>query len=377
MRKPNTMPLKFLTPALIFLLCGCFKDPPSSELPPDPDPPDGDPVEIIHRKLTEDLQFPWELVWGPDDMIWMTERTGKLSRVDPATGQVHLVTSISEVVAQGEGGLMGMALHPQFDQTPYVYLSYNYNKSGSYTVKVVRFTYNGGTLNDPLTLVDDISGANIHDGSRLVISAGNKLFITTGDAANQSLPQNFSSKNGKVLRINLDGSIPSDNPDPSSPVWSLGHRNAQGLVFVGDSLFSSEHGPDTDDEVNMIHRGGNYGWPDVRGNCDPAEQDFCDEWNVVEPLMRWTPTIAACGIDYYTNDLIPQWKNSILMCTLKNSRLVQLKLNEDRSDIASTSDFFADVYGRMRDLCVSPDGKVYICTSNGGNNDMIIEVTKK
>jgi glucose/arabinose dehydrogenase len=145
---------------------------------------------------------------------------------------------------------------------------------------------------------------------------------------------------------------------------------------VKDSLFSSEHGPDSDDEVNIIHKGSNYGWPDVKGICDAGEQSFCDAHHVVEPLIKWTPTIAVCGLEYYNNDLISQWKNSLLMCTLKGSRLVQLKLNDNNTEIASTQDYFADQYGRLRDICISPQGKIYLCTSNG-TNDKIIEVGKK
>ena len=176
--------------------------------------------------------------------------------------------------------------------------------------------------------------------------------------------------------MNLDGSIPADNPDPSSPVWSIGHRNAQGLVFVGDSLFSSEHGPDTDDEINIIRRGGNYGWPDVRGICGAGEEAFCNANNVVEPIMQWTPTIATCGLDYYNNDLIPQWKNSLLLSTLKDATLFQLRLNSTHSAIDSTAEFFENQFGRLRDLCVAPDGRVFISTSNG-TDDKIIEINRK
>jgi PQQ-dependent dehydrogenase (s-GDH family) len=348
----------------------CFKDPPTSSVPSET------PVEISSRVLTENLQFPWEITWGPDNQIWMTEKFGKISRVDPANGNVKLLLQISEVDSRGEGGLLGMALHPQFNTNPYVYVAYDYNKGGTYTGKIVRYTYSNETLVAPSVILDDLAASSIHNGCRLVISADNKLFITAGDASNQSLPQNISSRNGKVLRVNLDGTIPNDNPDPASAVWSWGHRNPQGLVFVKDSLFSSEHGPDTDDEVNIIHKASNYGWPDVKGMCDAGEQSFCDAHHVVEPLIKWTPTIAVCGLDYYNKDLIVQWKNSLLMCTLKGSRLVQLKLNDSNTEIVSTQDHFADQYGRLRDICISPEGKIYLCTSNG-TNDKIIEVGRK
>jgi glucose/arabinose dehydrogenase len=147
---------------------------------------------------------------------------------------------------------------------------------------------------------------------------------------------------------------------------------------VNDILFSSEHGPDTDDEINIIEKGGNYGWPDVRGFCnEDDEKSFCTGHIVVEPLMSWTPTIAVCGINYYNSDSIPQWKNSILMTTLKDERLIQLKLSDDQRSITENHDFFISRYGRMRDVCVAPDGRVFICTSNGDNDDVIVQVSRK
>jgi aldose sugar dehydrogenase len=336
------------------------------------DPPPGS-VTIKDSVIVSNLSYPWEILWGPDNFIWMTERGGKISRVNPTTGTVVPVFTITEVVSNGEGGLLGMALHPNFSVTPHVFVVYNYNNGGNYREKVVRYNYNGTTLTGATPIIDNIAASSIHNGSRLLI-VSDKLFITTGDAANQSLPQTASSVNGKILRLNLDGSIPGDNPVAGNPYWSWGHRNPQGLVFANNKLYSSEHGPTTDDEVNIIEKGRNYGWPDVRGFCNESgEQTFCTANNVREPLKAWTPTIATAGLDYYNSDLIPQWKNSLLLVALKEARLYQLKLDNSFSAITSTTEFFANDYGRMRDICISPAGKVYICTSNGGN-DKIIEV---
>lgn len=333
-------------------------------------------VEIRDSVVAQNLNFPWEILWGPDNQIWMTERGGKISRFNPSTGAVSPVFTISDVVSNGEGGLLGMVLHPNFSTTPHVFVVYDYNNSGTYTEKVVRYTYNGTTLTTPTIIIDNIAASSIHNGSRLLI-INDKLFITTGDASNTALPQTASSRNGKILRLNLDGSIPSDNPVAGNPYWSIGHRNPQGLVFANNKLYNAEHGPSNDDEVNIVEKGRNYGWPNIEGKCDQSgEQSFCTANNVVEPIASWTPTIACSGIDYYNSDLIPQWKNSILVATLKNSRLYQLKLNDDFSSVASTNEYFTNKYGRMRDICISPAGKVYICTSNGGN-DKIIEVSKK
>ena len=321
---------------------------------------------------------------GTRYFIWMTERGGKISRVNPSTGAVIPVITIADVLSSGEGGLLGIVLHPNFSVSPYVYVGYNYNNGGGYKEKIVRFTYNGTTLISPTIILDNIAASGIHNGCRLIISPDLKLFITTGDASDQSLPQNISSVNGKILRINLDGSIPSDNPVAGNPYWSYGHRNPQGLVFANNLpagqagiLYSSEHGPSTDDEVNIIEKGKNYGWPTVRGFCNESgEQNFCTTYNVKEPLKAWTPTSAACGLDYYNSNLIPQWKNSLIMVSLKDARFYQMKLNATFNSITETNEFFTNRYGRLRDVCVATDGKIYICTSNG-SNDKLIVIDKK
>lgn len=354
----------------MLLIFACNKKDKNNPLPPGA-------VEIQTKVVAENLNFPWEILWGPDNKIWMTERGGKISRVDTATGTITPVFTIAEVSSQGEGGLLGMVLHPNFSTNPYVYVAYDYNQAGNYKGKIVRYSYNGTTLTAPVIILDNISASNIHNGCRLLISSDLKLFITTGDASDQSSPQNNAAINGKILRLNLDGSIPADNPTAGSPVWSKGHRNPQGLVFANNMLYSSEHGPDSDDEINIIEKGRNYGWPDVKGFCnESAEQAFCSTNNVKEPIKAWTPTLAVSGMDFYNSNLIPQWKNSLLLATLKNSRLMQLKLNDTHTSVTETNEFFANEYGRMRDVCISPDGKVYICTSNGGN-DKIVVVQKK
>ncbi len=336
-------------------------------------------VPLRDSVVAGNLQFPWEILWGPDDHIWMTERGGRISRFDPQTGNRSTLITISDVVSNGEGGLLGMALHPSFSSTPYVYVIYNYMNGGNYREKLVRYTYNTSsqTLGSPATLLDDIAAASIHNGSRLLI-VGDKLFISTGDASNTSLAQTISSPNGKILRLNLDGSIPADNPQPGNPYWSWGHRNPQGLVYANGRLYSSEHGPSSNDEINIIEKGRNYGWPNVEGFCDESsESSFCSSQQVAEPIIAWTPTIATAGLDYYQYDLIPQWKNSLLLATLKNQRLYQLKLNTTGNAIDSSATYLNGTYGRLRDICISPAGKVYVCTSNGGNNDVLVEVGPK
>ncbi len=365
-----------VTPILFFALvfcsfnCGKTKEKNTT-------PPVLTDAQIDIKVLTENLSHVWEIAWGADNQLWITERGGKISRIDPQSGQISLVFSIPDVKSIGEGGLLGMALHPDFKDNPYVFVSYNYDRSGAYREKIVRFTYSGGTLIDPKIMLDNIPANSFHNGSRLAISSDKKLFFSTGDAGDQPSAQNVNSVSGKILRLNLDGTIPSDNPISGNPVWSFGHRNPQGLVFVNDKLYSSEHGPDSDDEINLIEKNRNYGWPDVKGFCDnSSEKSFCEAHDVVEPLFAWTPTLAVSGLKYYNNDLIPQWKNSLLLATLKDNTFYQLQLNADGNKIEEVKEIFGGTYGRLRGVCVAPDGKVYVSTSNG-SNDKIIVISKK
>ena len=344
-------------------------------------------TNLTTKNIATNLDTPWEILWGPDNYIWFTERQGKVGRVNPATSEVFEVISISEVSEVGEGGLLGMTLDPGFPDSSYFYVAYNYYADeNNYREKIVRFTYHPetGKADSPFTLFENIDGARNHNGCRLVITPGRKLIFTTGDAQATSNAQNINSLNGKTLRINLDGTIPEDNPFPDNPVWTWGHRNPQGLTFSPDStiLYSSEHGPSDNDEINMITKDGNYGWPNVRGFCDlSSETTFCNDNNVVEPIFAWTPTLAVAGLVFYNSDFIPEWKNSLLVTSLKASRITQLLLNESGTSVLKSTDFFTGEFGRLRDMCISPDGKVYVATSNRDsrgtplpNDDKIIEI---
>jgi glucose/arabinose dehydrogenase len=334
------------------------------------------------KVLNSNLNFPWEILWGPDNYIWFTEREGRVKRMNPATGDVTLVATIPEVASTTDyNGLLGMALHPQFKDNPYVYLVYNYfNPGGHYLEKIVRYTYDNETLTAPMVLVDGIvgkvGGDFIHNGSRLLIGPDMKLYATTGDANMRfELPQYPTSLNGKVLRINLDGSIPADNPYHNA-VWTIGHRNSQGLTFAFGNLYSSEHGETTNDEINIIEGGRNYGWPYVEGFIDTRDElDFGTANNVKEPIYAWTPTVAPSGIEYYDSNTIAQWKKSLLVTFLKDQKLRVMKINREGT-VEKVTEYFAGEFGRLRDVAVSPTGVVYLCTDNGHNADMIIEVSK-
>jgi len=323
-------------------------------------------TEIDTSSVVTGLDTPWEILWGPDDFIWLTERSGKISRLDPGTGELNELITIGDVNEQNEGGLLGMVLHPDFINHPYVYVVYNYIGSSGIEERLVRYTYSNGVLDSPVTLLEGIDGAGNHNGSRLVIDADHKLYMTTGDAANTSQSQDLNSLNGKVLRMNLDGSVPEDNPFQGSYVWTWGHRNAQGLVISPlGLLYSSEHGPSNDDEVNIIEKGRNYGWPNVHGFCDePTELQFCADSNVMEPIAAWTPTLAVAGTDFYHQTAIPDWQNTLLVSSLKAGSVAALKLSPDGRSVLTEELFFQNWFGRLRDICISPDGRVFLAVSN-------------
>jgi aldose sugar dehydrogenase len=329
------------------------------------------------RVVQDSFSYPWEILWGKDNHIWVTERGGRILRIEPRSGARVFTFTVPDVVASGEGGLLGMVQHPNFSANGFLYIVYNYRRNNVYIQKVVRYNYQNNTLVNPLVLVDNIPAANIHNGSRLLITADEKLLISTGDAAIPSTAQDTSSLSGKILRINLDGTIPADNPFPNNRIWSYGHRNPQGMVLANNKLYTSEHGANIEDEINIIEKGRNCGWPSVEGPCNGVELNFCSLNNVREPIFSsGTSTLAYCGIDYYNGTRIPQWGNSLLLVTLKDQSLRQLKLSADGNSVVSSKTYLKNAFGRLRDVCISPEGRVYVCTSNAAGFDLLIEIQK-
>lgn len=337
-------------------------------------------TQLLVSEVVRDLDQPWEIVWGSDEHLWFTERKGKIMRMDLSNGKVNTVLNIQDIYSGGRTpGLLGMVLHPDFKNTPHIYVHYTYIDSTSideldfsgninyFRSKVMQYEYsfNEDTLINPKPVLSNIPAFRAHNGSRLCISEENKLHLALGDAANSKNAQTKSRLPGKVLRMNLDGSIPKDNPIPNSYFFSMGHRNPQGLVIANGKIYSSEHGTDNDDEINLIKPMGNYGWPYVQGYCDKnIETTFCDSLNITEPLYSWTPTIAPAGLDYYNHKAIPEWKNHLLQTTLKGCALWLFELNKEGDKILDKKIYLQKQFGRLRDLCVSSKGDIYVITSN-------------
>ena len=343
------------------------------------------PARLTVETLVSGLDTPWDLAWGPDGSIWVTERGGTISRVDPASGEITRVGEI-DVAEISESGLLGMAFHPDFDSQPWVYAVHSYGNGSRIRNRLVRMRFDGNSLAEPEVLLDGIPGSRNHNGSRLAFGPDGFLYVTTGDATDPGSAQERGSLAGKVLRLTADGDPAPGNPFGSF-VYSYGHRNPQGIVFhpVTGVLYIAEHGPRDNDEVNLILSGGNYGWPAVHGYCDgdtSGEVEYCRENVVEEPLSAWTPTVGVSGIDVYEADLIPGWKGSLLVTSLTGRTLFRLRLSGDGTEVVEREALFERDFGRLRDVLVGPGGEVYLATSNrdgrgspASDDDRILRIT--
>jgi PQQ-dependent dehydrogenase (s-GDH family) len=406
------------------------------------------------RVLTTGLVEPWEITWGPDGFLWVTEKMGKkVTRVNPADGSKQTVISVADVYAsESQDGLLGMAFQADFLKgNNDVYLAYTYDADPGQTVerraKIARYTYDPAaqTLNQPVDLITDLPASTDHNSGRLLVGPDQKLYYSIGDQGNnqfqrfcnpiraQDLPtvedvgaRNWETYVGKVLRLNTDGSIPPDNPvigGARSHIYSYGHRNPQGMVFgPGGRLFVAEHGPKSDDEINLVQAGKNYGWPHVSGFKDDQSYTYAN-WSAsttppcaslrynnfaippsvvqsreiawsspdyVEPMKTlytvsngynfrdlacgeqsyicW-PSIAPSSIDYVPagDSGFAGWRNSLLVTSLKNGSLYSLRLTEDGGWVQGDITQFFKTTNRYRDLALSPDGRTaYIATDTVG-----------
>ena len=338
--------------------------------------------------IASGLNIPWEIcVDSNQQYLWVTERIGTVRRIDLATGENVVVLDYTDnVEAYGEGGMLGMALHPEFESNPWVYLAYCYgprDANNYFFERVSRFQYNGTSLVNEEILVDSIGAYGNHNGSRLLFLHDGTLLMSTGDHNVQSTAQDSTSLNGKFLRLNADGSIPSDNPDPESYVYTSGHRNPQGVFqFASGKIISSEHGPDSDDELNFIEAGKNYGWPLIYGFCDePFEDAPCATLLYTEPKYHWTPTIAPNDLIYYDNSAFPEWNTRLLMTSLKDETLYAIQLeftgdNELGENVTDVDTYFNQQFGRLRDIAVDSLKRIYLATNSGNaGTQAIIRLT--
>jgi len=311
-------------------------------------------IEVI----AQGLDTPWALAFAPDGRLFITERPGRVRIIKDGKLQNVKIT-IPGVYEQSESGLMGIAVHPDFDSNHYVYVYHTYRRNGTLLNRTLRFTEKNNSFTDQKIILDNIPGNTTHDGGRIKFGPDQKLYITVGDVQDRQSSQDKNILTGKILRINDDGSIPKDNPY-NNAVWSYGHRNPQGLAWhpTTQELFSTEHGPSAHDEVNIIQKGANYGWPLTVG--DQTRE------SMVTPIQEsGINTWAPAGATFYSgNKLGKDFQNTFIFTGLRSNTLWRLKLNSDNKTVESMDGLLEGEWGRMRDVIEGPDGYLYIANSN-------------
>ncbi len=304
--------------------------------------------------IAEKLDTPWEIVFLPDNSMLVTERKGTVRYIAPSgQSSQEPVAEMTDAREIGEGGLMGMALHPDFERNGYIYFYYTYSEDENGTKnRVVRMTYDNTAFSDEETIIDNIPGAQNHNGGRIAFGPDGYLYVTTGDAQNPSLAQNTDSLAGKILRVTETGAPAPGNPF-GNLVYSYGHRNPQGLAWdARGQLWSTEHGrsgiQSGFDEVNLIRSGGNYGWPDIQGT-ETRDEMIASVINSGS-TDTWAPAGAAIAQD------------TLYFVGLRGRSLYEVSIQGE--SLGELSQLLNDEYGRLRVAAVGPDNYLYIATSN-------------
>ena len=361
------------TLALVALLalagCGAGEATQGQDSPRAPGPRDGLEVGTVARGL----EHPWGLAFLPDGRMLVTERPGRL-RIVTADGRVSApVAGVPEVYARGQGGLLDVAIDPDFETQPWVYLSYAEPGEGGGGTAVARGRFEGDALSDVQVIFRQAPklATGHHFGSRLVFARDGRLFVTTGDRGHMERAQHLHEGQGKIFRIERDGGIPADNPfvgrdDAQAAIWSYGHRNVQGAALhpVTGALWQVEHGARGGDELNIAGPGRNYGWPvitlGVNYNGAPIGEGLREAEGMEQPVHHWTPSIAPSGLAFYTSDRFPAWTGSLFVGALAHRKLVRLTLEGDR--VVGEEILLEELGERIRDVRQGPDGYLYLLT---------------
>ncbi len=325
--------------------------------------------------LAEGLDHPWGLAELPDGSLLVTERSGRLLHLQP-DGTRNNITGLPAIAAGGQGGLLDVALHPDFARNRLVYFSFSQPGPGGSGTAVASATLSQQQLSNVQVIFEQIpkTHGRAHFGSRLVFDRQGYLFITTGDRYHsRDQAQSLDNHLGKIIRLHDDGRIPADNPfvdrqDALPEIWSLGHRNVQGAAIHPETgeLWTHEHGPQGGDEVNRIQKGHNYGWPVVTFGEEYGGGVIGEgrrKAGMTDPLWVWVPSIAPSGMLFYRGNAFSQWRNNLFVGALAGRKLIRLELNNDK--VIGEHHLLTDLNARIRALAQAADGGIYVLTDAG------------
>ena len=324
-------------------------------------------------KLVQGLENPWSVAFLPDGRMLITERPGRLRVVSGGKLEPQPIAGVPEVVAQGQGGLFDIVLHPRFSENSLVYFSYNGRGPGGSGTELARAKLAGPRLENVQVLFrqDPKGRSGLHFGGRIVFDRAGYVYLTLGERGEMQRAQRSDDHAGSVIRLHDDGQVPSDNPFVGKTGWKpekfdLGHRNQQGAALHPRTgvLWTHEHGPQGGDEVNIIRPGTNYGWPVITYGANYVTGTKIGEGTqkegMAQPIHYWVPSIAPSGMAFYEGDRFPRWKGDLFVGALRDRLLVRLRLDGEK--VVKEERMLQGVLGRIRDVRVGPDGFIYLLT---------------
>ena len=325
------------------------------------------------QTVAQGLSHPWSLAFLPDNKILVSERPGRLRLIENEILIDQPVAGLPNIQQHGQGGLMDIALHPDFNENQFIYLAYTGKTLLGYGTEVLRARLVNRKLSEVKTIFKALpkSRGGRHFGGRLQFSNAGKLFITLGDRGKRPRAQKLNDHTGSLIRLNDDGSVPDDNPfinskDAQPEIYSYGHRNIQGIALDPSrtTVWTHEHGPQGGDEINIIQAGLNYGWPVITYGVNYGIGTKIGEGThkpgMQQPLYYWTPSIAPSGMTFYSGEKFPKWKNNLFVGSLKFGLLVRLVIENNK--VVHEERMLNGEYGRIRDVRQSPDGTLYLLT---------------
>jgi len=325
--------------------------------------------------ITNQLKNPWGIAFLPDGRILVTEREGEIRIVEDGKLLDEKIQGVPAVYAKGQGGLLDIQLHPNFKENAFIYLSYSKPVADSGGTVIARAKLDGNSLTNLEELFQSVplGSSEVHFGSRIVFDGNGYMFFTSGERGKKENAQDLTNHLGKVLRLHDDGKVPSDNPfinviGAKSEIWSYGHRNLQGLYYdkTTGTLWEHEHGPKGGDELNVVIKGKNYGWPVITYgiNYDGSIiTDLKEKDGMEQPVRYWVPSIAPCGLTMVTSDKYPGWKGNLLVGALAHQLVARVEIADNKF---VKEERLLENIGRVRAVVESPDGYIYIAMENPG-----------